>query len=59
MNSLSVFVNQAGEWKLGGVEYMAGASEGSGLPVKILRSLEKYDPPEKGDSTRQRLITDW
>ncbi|CAH0394139.1 unnamed protein product [Bemisia tabaci] len=59
VNSLSVFVNQAGEWKLGGVEYMAGASEGSGLPVKILRSLEKYDPPEKGDSTRQRLITDW
>ncbi|GLH15166.1 N-terminal kinase-like protein [Gryllus bimaculatus] len=45
----SVFVNGAGEWKLGGVEYVAGASEGTGLPIKILPSLEKYDPPEKAD----------
>nr|CAD7593138.1 unnamed protein product [Timema genevievae] len=38
----SVFVNAAGEWKLGGVEYVAGVSEGMGLPIKILPSLEKY-----------------
>ncbi|XP_049777789.1 N-terminal kinase-like protein [Schistocerca cancellata] len=53
----SVFVNTAGEWKLGGVEYMAGAVEGTGLPIKILPTLEKYDPPEKADPNRQRLIT--
>ncbi|GFG41089.1 hypothetical protein Cfor_03132, partial [Coptotermes formosanus] len=53
----SVFVSAAGEWKLGGVEYMAGASEGTGLPIKILPALEKYDPPEKSDPSKQRLIT--
>ncbi|XP_075223189.1 N-terminal kinase-like protein yata [Lycorma delicatula] len=53
----SVFVNCAGEWKLGGVEYMAGATEGAGLPIKILPSLDKYDPPEKADLNKQKLIT--
>ncbi|XP_066996416.2 N-terminal kinase-like protein [Anabrus simplex] len=53
----SVFVNGAGEWKLGGVEYVAGANEGTGLPIKILPALEKYDPPEKADPSRQRLVT--
>nr|CAD7202147.1 unnamed protein product [Timema douglasi] len=53
----SVFVNAAGEWKLGGVEYVAGVNEGMGLPIKILPSLEKYDPPEKADPSKQRQIT--
>ncbi|PSN48910.1 hypothetical protein C0J52_03481 [Blattella germanica] len=53
----SVFVNAAGEWKLGGVEYVAGSSEGTGLAIKILPALEKYDPPEKSDPSKQRLIT--
>ena len=55
----SVFVNAAGEWKLGGVEYVAGTTDGTGLPIKILPSLDKYDPPEKADPGRQRLITKW
>ncbi|XP_034250810.1 N-terminal kinase-like protein [Thrips palmi] len=53
----SVFVNAAGEWKLGGVEYVAGTTDGIGLPIKILPALDKYDPPEKADPGRQRLIT--
>ncbi|PNF36414.1 hypothetical protein B7P43_G15898 [Cryptotermes secundus] len=53
----SVFVNSAGEWKLGGLEYVAGASEGTGLPIKILPVLEKYDAPEKCDSSKQRFVT--
>ncbi|XP_071453911.1 N-terminal kinase-like protein isoform X2 [Hetaerina americana] len=53
----SVFVNAGGEWRLGGLEYVAGALEGTGLPIKILPSLEKYDPPEKADSSKQRFIT--
>lgn len=55
----SVFVNVAGEWKLGGVEYVAGMNDGIGLPIKILPALDKYDPPEKADPGRQRLITKW
>lgn len=54
----SVFVNAAGEWKLGGVEYVA-STEGAGLPIKILPALEKYDPPEKADPSKQRLVTKW
>ncbi|XP_039283271.1 N-terminal kinase-like protein [Nilaparvata lugens] len=53
----SVFVNCAGEWKLGGVEYMAGTADGTGLPIKVLPSLDKYDPPEKADLNRQKTIT--
>lgn len=55
----SVFVNAAGEWKLGGLEYVAGANEGTGLPIKILPALEKYDAPEKCDPSKQRLVTKW
>lgn len=55
----SVFVNQAGEWKLGNVEHMAGLTEGDGVPIKILSALEKYSPPEKADVMKQRLITKW
>ncbi|KAK6638702.1 hypothetical protein RUM43_006969 [Polyplax serrata] len=53
----SVFVNAAGEWKLGGVEYVAGVSDSHALPTKLIPSLDRYDPPEKCDSSKQHLIT--
>lgn len=54
----SVFVNNAGEWKLGAVEYLTNIQESStGMPVKIMPDLEKYDPPEKTDLNKQKLIT--
>ncbi|XP_054264918.1 N-terminal kinase-like protein isoform X2 [Macrosteles quadrilineatus] len=54
VNIWAVFVNNAGEWKLGGFEYLSSDLE---LPVKVLPSLEKYDPPEKTDLGKQKLIT--
>lgn len=54
----SVFVNNAGEWKLGAVEYLSNIQESSpGMPIKIMPDLEKYDPPEKTDPNKQKLIT--
>ncbi|XP_067328646.1 N-terminal kinase-like protein [Anolis sagrei] len=48
----SVFVDRAGEWKLGGLEYMCPAqSEGLTLR-KGVPELEKYDPPEMGESDK-------
>lgn len=49
----------AGEWKLGGVEYVSSAQENSNLPIKIVPLLEIYDPPEKSDPAKQRQITKW
>ena len=47
----SVFVDKAGEWQLGGVDYMYPATGPDSIPpVKILPILEKYDPPEKKQS---------
>ena len=44
----AIFVDRAGEWKLGGVDYVGSVSDSmSCIPVKILPALEKYDPPEK------------
>ncbi|XP_046688282.1 N-terminal kinase-like protein [Homalodisca vitripennis] len=54
VNIWSVFVNNAGEWKLGGFEYLSPELD---LPVKILPGLEKYDPPEKSDFSKQKQIT--
>jgi len=54
----SIFVNTAGEWKLGGVEYTTPSDSDNPFPVKILPSLLKYDPPEKSDSSK-RLVTAW
>lgn len=53
----SVFVNLAGEWKLGCVEHMTGLNDGDGVPIKVLPSLEKYSPPEKTDTSTQRRST--
>ncbi|XP_014787846.1 N-terminal kinase-like protein isoform X1 [Octopus bimaculoides] len=44
INLWSVFVDLAGEWKIGGVDYLYSAS---GQPtVKVLPTLKMYDPPE-------------
>jgi len=46
----SVFVNKGGDWKISGLEYVCTAQQDP--PIKILPSLEKYDPPEKGDRSK-------
>ena len=48
----SVFVDTAGEWKLGGVDYMYVA-EGSDCvpPVKMLPFLKKFSPPEQASGS--------
>lgn len=44
----SIFVDRAGEWKLGGMDYTYPASGSDSVPpIKILPTLEKYDPPER------------
>ena len=43
MNTFSIFVNSAGEWKVGGVEYVHAPENDS---VGRLSSLTKYDTPE-------------
>lgn len=55
----SVFVTLAGEWKLGGFEFLTShGQEGSNpIPIKILPALEIYDPPEKKDPTKIKSIT--
>ncbi|KAL4238493.1 N-terminal kinase-like protein [Mactra antiquata] len=56
----SVFVDQAGEWKLAGVDYMYPTSgPDSCPPVKILPLLERYDPPEKSDLKRGIKGENW
>ncbi|XP_047536783.1 N-terminal kinase-like protein isoform X1 [Vanessa atalanta] len=55
----SVFVTLAGEWKLGGFEFLSahGQDNSSPLPIKILPKLEIYDPPEKKDQTKLKSMT--
>ena len=55
----SIFVNSAGEWKLGGLEYTGAPTLTNPLPIKILPGLEKYDPPEKSDTSKLRHSTKW
>ena len=50
INLYSVFVDPAGEWKLGAVEYVH--AHGSD-PVAKLPSLGRYDPPE-GKAPRRK-----
>jgi SCY1-like protein 1 len=45
LHSASVFVTEAGDWKLAGLEYVTGADQEP--PLKILPGLEKYEPPER------------
>lgn len=56
----AIFVNDAGDWKLFGLQIMTPATdEGDGIPGSALQSLVKYDPPEIGDSSKRRLSTPW
>lgn len=57
VNMWSVFVNASGEWKLGGVEYVASIQDSPTIPLKIIPSLEVYDPPEKKDVSKQHQLT--
>ncbi|KAF6039656.1 SCYL1 [Bugula neritina] len=55
----SVFVNKAGEWLLGGLEYIyPSQGEQSVAPIKIMPSLEVYTPPEKA-TQRLSMKTEW
>lgn len=40
----SVFVDKAGEWKIGGLDYVCAASDRP--PAKMLPALDRYGPPE-------------
>ncbi|CAH1637668.1 unnamed protein product [Spodoptera littoralis] len=56
----SVFVTLAGEWKLGGFEFLSaqgGAETSTPIPIKILPALEIYDPPEKKDPAKLKTVT--
>lgn len=57
----SVFVTHAGEWKLGGFEFLNSYSpdHSTAIPIKILPALELYDPPEKKDSLKASAVTKW
>lgn len=55
VNIWSVFVNNSGEWKLGGVEYVSTAQDDGSSMYKILPSLEVYDAPEKPDPNMLKL----
>ncbi|KAJ6657013.1 hypothetical protein lerEdw1_003014 [Lerista edwardsae] len=46
----AVFVDRAGEWKLGGLDYMFSAQGDCAVPRKGVPELEKYDPPELAGS---------
>ncbi|XP_039215830.1 N-terminal kinase-like protein isoform X2 [Crotalus tigris] len=47
-----VYVDRAGEWKLGGLDYMCPAQGDVTVPRKGVPELEKYNPPEFSDSTK-------
>ncbi|XP_041035888.1 N-terminal kinase-like protein isoform X2 [Carcharodon carcharias] len=52
----AVFVDRAGEWKLGGFDYMytAQGEPPPPAPSKGFPELDKYDPPEKTDPSASR-----
>ncbi|PNJ38379.1 LOW QUALITY PROTEIN: SCYL1 isoform 3 [Pongo abelii] len=56
----AVFVDRAGEWKLGGLDYMYSAQgNGGGPPRKGIPELEQYDPPELADSSGTVVREKW
>ncbi|XP_060108608.1 N-terminal kinase-like protein isoform X2 [Heteronotia binoei] len=48
----SIFVDRAGEWKLGGLDYMCSAVGDITIPRKGVPELEKYDPPELAENSK-------
>ncbi|VFV23123.1 n-terminal kinase-like protein [Lynx pardinus] len=56
----AVFVDRAGEWKLGGLDYMYSAQgNGGGPPRKGVPELEQYDPPELADGSGRAVREKW
>lgn len=56
----AVFVDRAGEWKLGGLDYMYSAQgNGGGPPRKGVPELEQYDPPELADGSGRAGREKW
>jgi hypothetical protein len=56
----SIFVDRAGEWKLGGMDYVYPAAGSECVPpVKPLPALEKYDPPERTAAAAKRQSEKW
>lgn len=56
----AVFVDRAGEWKLGGLDYMYSAQGDNGEPPrKGIPDLERYDPPEVTDSSSKGVGEKW
>lgn len=56
----AVFVDRAGEWKLGGLDYMySSQGNGGGPPRKGVPELEQYDPPELADGSGRALREKW
>lgn len=56
----AVFVDRAGEWKLGGLDYMYSAQgNGGGPPRKGIPELEQYDPPELADGSGRAVREKW
>ncbi|XP_010634481.1 N-terminal kinase-like protein [Fukomys damarensis] len=56
----AVFVDRAGEWKLGGLDYMYSAQgNDGGPPSKGIPELEQYDPPELADSSGRVVREKW
>lgn len=55
----SVFVNSSGEWKLGGLEYVSHVDGSPIPPAKVPPVLEVYDPPERSDQSKLKLVTKW
>jgi len=58
IHSASVFVNGAGDWKISGLEYVCPAQQVS-PNNKLMPSLDKYQPPESRDLSKQQFSTDW
>ena len=56
-----MFVDVAGEWKLGGVEFMTSFAESAtaGTAGKILSGLRKYDSPESSKPAASRRADKW
>ncbi|XP_074132628.1 N-terminal kinase-like protein isoform X4 [Sminthopsis crassicaudata] len=56
----AVFVDRAGEWKLGGLDYMYSAQGDNGEPPrKGIPDLERYDPPEMTENSSKSVGEKW
>eukprot|EP00090_Calanus_glacialis_P001999 TRINITY_DN11500_c0_g1_i1.p1 TRINITY_DN11500_c0_g1~~TRINITY_DN11500_c0_g1_i1.p1 ORF type:complete len:779 (-),score=257.03 TRINITY_DN11500_c0_g1_i1:196-2532(-) len=57
IHSASVFVTDAGDWKLAGLESVCPSD--AEPPLQILPNCEKYSPPERKDPAKARLASVW